>query len=171
MRRQIPELEVFTDAVGDGYALFLEICRAINDTGGVVLEDDIQLCRDFKARLEDIVNEKGDNQVINFFERPKVRLETACVGGSEFFWMQCVYLPPLLPGKIAGYYGQFKAERPKQWKGMATDRLIGYTLVKERMKYWRIRPTLVQHLPFPSVIGNRPTNRQTLYFIDDVERQ
>lgn len=169
IKLQIPHLEIFTDTEGDGYGNFFDICQAINGTGGVVLEDDVQLCRDFTQRLEAIVADKGLKNVISFFERPKVNLETGFVGGSNFFWMQCVYLPPGLPEKIIGYYERFKAERPKQWQGMATDRLIGYTLVKERMKYWRIRPTLVQHLPFPSVIGHRPTNRQTPYFIDDME--
>jgi len=166
LKRQLPELEVFTDTIGDGYALFFEVCHAINETGGVVLEDDVQLCQNFKARLESVVADKGANQVISFFERPKVAFETGYVGGSNFFWMQCVYLPTGLPEKIIGYHDQFKAERPKEWAGMATDRLIAYALVKERLKYWRIRPTLVQHLPLPSVIGNRPTNRQTPYFID-----
>lgn len=171
MRRQIPHLEIFTDAVGDGFQNLFDICRAINHTGGVILEDDVQLCRDFTARLEAVVANKGADQVISFFERPKVNFPTGCVGGSNFFWMQCVYLPAGLPEKIIGYYEQFKTERPQQWQGMGTDRLIAYTLVKERRKYWRIRPTLVQHLPLPSVIGNRPTNRQTPYFVDDLEAQ
>jgi hypothetical protein len=46
-----------------------------------------------------------------------------------------------------------------------------YALVKEKMKYTRVRPCLVQHLPFDSVIGKRPNNRQTLYFIDDLEKE
>lgn len=169
MTKKIPELEVFTDTIGDGYGTFFQVCRAINDSGGVVLEDDVQLCRNFKKRLEAIVKDKGPDQVISFFERPKVKMDTACVGGSNFFWMQCVYLPPGFPNRIVSYYDQFKTERPKDWQGMATDRLISYTLVKERKKYWRIRPTLVQHLPFKSVIGNRPTNRQTPFFIDNME--
>lgn len=169
MKTEIPELEVFTDSVGDGYGIFFEICRSINETGGVVLEDDVQLCRDFKNRLETVVSEKGKGEVISFFERPKNELDTAYIGGSNFLWMQCVYLPPGLPEKIVGYHDEFKANRPEQWKGMATDMLIAYTLVQEKIKYWRIRPTLVQHLPFDSVIGSRPRNRQTCYFIDDLE--
>jgi GR25 family glycosyltransferase involved in LPS biosynthesis len=169
MKSEIPELEVFTDSIGDGYGIFFEICRAINETGGVVLEDDVKLCKNFKSRLESIVGEKGRNEVISFFERPKKKLQTAYVGGSNFLWMQCIYLPPLLPKKIIAYHDEFKTNRPDQWTGMATDMLIAYTLVQEKIKYWRIRPTLVQHLPFDSVIGSRPRNRQTHYFIDDIE--
>jgi hypothetical protein len=166
IRRSIPNLESVVDCVGDGYASFFEACRRLNDTGGVMLEDDVLLCQNFTERLERIVSGKGRNSVINFFERPKVKLETALVGGSQFLWAQCVYLPPGFPNKCIEYYEEFRETRPLQWQGMATDVLTAFTLVKERMKYWRIRPTLVQHLPFQSAIGARPRNRQTPYFID-----
>lgn len=169
MRQGIPHLEIITDHVGDGYASFFDACLLLNDTGGVLLEDDVKLCRHFTERLETIVQDKGHHHVINFFERPKVNLDTRLVGGSQFLWMQCVYLPPGLPAKCIEYHDEFKATRRDKWTGMATDLLIAYTLTKERMKYWRIRPTLVQHLPFDSAIGRRPNNRQTHFFIDDVE--
>lgn len=169
LKEQIPELEVFTDSVGDGYGIFFEICRAINDTGGVILEDDVQLCRNFKSRIEGIIKEKGRHEVYNFFERPKTELVTAYVGGSNFAAMPCIYLPPGLPNKIVGYHDEFKEKRYRLWTGMATDLLIAYALVQEKVKYWRIRPTLVQHLAFDSVTGPRARNRQTYYFIDDVE--
>ena len=85
--------------------------------------------------------------------------------------MQCIYLPPLLPMKIQAYYEEFRETQPEKFKGMATDCLIAYALTKMRIKYWRIRPCLVQHLDFPSVIGSRPANRQTPYFIDDLKRK
>lgn len=170
MKQQVPELEVFTDEVGDGYGLFFETCESLNKTGGIILEDDVQLCRNFKGRIEAVIEEKGVDKVINFFERPKVDLETAYIRGSNFFWMQCLYLPPQLPLKIVGYYEEFRLKQPKKWEGMATDCLVAYTLVKEKMKYWRIRPCLVQHLDFKSVIGPRSTKRQTFYFIDDLEK-
>ena len=66
------------------------------------------------------------------------------------------------------HYEEFKNTKPLLWRGNAVDRLIGYALAKEKMKYWSIRPCLVQHLPYKSIAGNRPTNRQTPYFIDDL---
>jgi len=171
MQAQIPNLAVIVDDVGDGYACFFEACRLLNETGGVLLEDDVLLCRDFTARCEAIIAEKGPDQLISFFERPKIELPTALVAGSSFMWMQCIYMPPGFPALCSAYYDEFRTTRPKRWTGMATDSLIAFVLVKEKMRYWRIRPTLVQHLPFPSVIGGggRPTNRQTLFFIDDLE--
>lgn len=169
MRLEVPQLEVVADEIGDSYVSFFEACWRLDATGGVLLEDDVQLCREFRRRVEEVIDDRGHDQVISFFERPKVALTTALVGGSQFLWMQCLYLPPGFPRKCIDYYEAFRAERPTQWQGMATDRLIAYALTKEHMKYWRIRPTLVQHLPFVSAIGRRPSNRQTPYFIDDLE--
>lgn len=169
LQRAIPQLEVVTDTVGDGYASFFAAGRLLNETGGVLLEDDVALCRNFTQRVEDVISERGAHHVISFFERPKVPLTTGLVGGSQFLWMQCVYFPPGFLAKCEAYHDEFKATRPKKWMGMASDCLIAYALTREKMKYWRIRPTLVQHLPFESVIGKRPTNRQTPFFIDDLE--
>lgn len=169
MQRQIPALEVVLDEIGDGYASFFEACHRLNSTGGVLLEDDVLLCRNFPERVEVIIAEKSTDRLISFFERPKIDLSTQLVAGSQFMWMQCIYLPPGFPQQCINYYDEFKMTRPQHWAGMATDRLIAYVLTKLNLKYWRIRPTLVQHLPFRSVIGSRSTKRQTPYFIDILE--
>lgn len=170
LKAQIPNLEVYVDTQKDGYASFFAACAMIHETGGVLLEDDVQLCEGFCEKIEAIIAEKGA-MVINFFEKPKVWFETSCVGGSNFMWTQCVYLPPHFPNKIKEYYPQFLVEKPKTAQGMAYDCLLSYTMVKEKMKYWRIRPCIVQHLDFKSVIGNRPQNRMTPFFIDDLITQ
>ena len=171
MREQLPELEVLVDHDRDAYRSYERACERIAETGGVLLEDDALLCRDFRARVEAVIREVGPDHVINFFERPKSYFPAGFVGGSLFMWTQCVYLPGGFAGRVFSYYEQFHTERPKKAAGMAYDLLIGYALVKEKRRYYRHRPTLVQHLPFPSVIGPRPTNRQTPYFIDDLAAQ
>lgn len=171
MLEQIPALEVHTDEVRDGYRSFLDVCEKVNDTGAVVLEDDVELCSDFCEQVERVITEYGADKVINFFERPKVYFATGRVGGSQFLWTQCVYLPPGLPGKIIAHYDAFKKNHPDRWRGMAYDRLIAYALTKERIPYWRIRPCLVQHLPFKSAIGSRSTYRQSPYYIEILRAQ
>ena len=168
LNKIIPQLEIIVDNERDGYKSFKKSCEIVNNDGAVFLEDDILLCNNFCEILENIIKEKGYDKVYNFYEKPKKYIETSYVGGSNFLWMQCIYLPPKLPMKIQSYYNEFKETQPEKYKGMATDYLIAYALTKEKIKYWRIRPTLVQHLDFPSVIGNRPKNRQSPYFIDDL---
>lgn len=171
LKERIPDLEVVIDENRDSYATFLEACRLINDTGAILLEDDVLLCKNFTQRVAEVIADKGYDKVYNFFEKPKTLFKTSYVGGSNFLWMQCIYLPPKLPMLIVNNYEDFKRHKPKKWRGMATDCLIQDTLIKNKIKYWRIRPTLVQHLPFKSVIGNRPKNRQSPYFIDDISEE
>lgn len=165
LKKNIQNLEVFVDHKYDSYYSFIEVCKIINDTGAIVLEDDIEVCDNFCDEIEKIIFEKGVDKVYNFFEKPKCYLKNSYVGGSNFLWMQCIYLPKSLPMKIAKYYDEFKNTKYNKWKGMATDCLIQYALTKEKIKYWRIRPCLVQHLNFKSVIGPRPNNRQSPYYI------
>lgn len=168
LRRAIPRLEVIVDHRQDWYGTFFEACARLDATGGVLLEDDVQLCRRFPERIEAVIRERGSDEVINFFEKPRVDLPTAYVGGSQFLWMQCLYLPPGLPGRMPGYYEAFRRERPRQHRGLSVDAFVSYVLVRERRKYWRIRPCLVQHRNFKS-LGGHAAGRQTPFFIDDLE--
>lgn len=165
------EATVFVDGKRDSYASFRRGCEEVKGTGGLILEDDVQLCKDFLPRVHAVIREVGRDQVINFFEKPRIWLPAGFERGSSFLWMQCLYLPAGFAGRIYDYYDEFKTKRPQSWQGMATDCLVSYALVKEKRRYYRHRPCLVQHLPFQSVIGPRPTNRQTPYFVDDLDAQ
>lgn len=169
MKATIPQLEIVMDRKHDGYASLFLACKLLGDTGGVLMEDDIKLCKNFTKRIEEKVVELGNQYVINFFERPKVKFETELAPGSQFFWQQCVYFPPMIMHSFEKWFNQFKIDKPEMVGGMATDRLIGYALGKEKVKYWRVNPRYVQHLDFKSVINSRSSKRQSPYFIDDVE--
>lgn len=169
LRAQIPQLEIETDYVRDGYGSFFAACKCLNNTGGVLMEDDVALCRNFAQRAETAVSTVGYDHLVSFFERPKIELPAGWVAGSQFLWMQCIYMPPGFPQKCVDYYEEFRDKYPDRHSGMATDLLIAYALIKEKRRYWRVRPCLVQHLPLESAIGSRPKNRQTKFFIDDME--
>jgi hypothetical protein len=124
LKKQIPNLIIYTDKKRDGYDSFFKACKIINKTGGVMLEDDVIICDKFVERITKVIEVHGREKVINFFERPKTYFKTGEVGGSNFLWMQCTYFPPNLPNKIASYHDEFKEEKPKKWKGMATDCLM-----------------------------------------------
>lgn len=168
MKREIPNLEVFVDRHHDWYRAFFDVCDMINSTGAVLLENDVLLCRNFRERIEAIIDEKGKDEVISFFEKPKVWLPTAYVGGSNFSWMQCLYLPPGVPGRARQYLDEFRTNRPKQFRGVSVDIFLSYVFVKEKIKYWRIRPCMVQHLDLRSLSGHA-AKRETVFFVDDLE--
>ena len=55
LKKILPNLEVYVDNKRDSYRSFLTVCSNINDTGAVVMEDDIELCVNFKTLVEDII--------------------------------------------------------------------------------------------------------------------
>lgn len=169
LQRSLPNLEVIIDTKRDGYQSYFAACALLEDTGGVILEDDAILCSNFKDRIESIIHEKGVHHVFNFFEKPKTWFPTGFVGGSNFASTVCTYLPPGFPHKLKDYYEQFRIKEPNKHTGMATDCLINFVLRMEKLKYWRIRPCLVQHHLFKSSINSRPLDRQTLFFVDDLD--
>jgi len=168
LKLEIPNLEVYVDRDHDWYKAFFDVCDMIDSTGAVLLENDVALCRNFCSRVEEIIEEKGRDKVISFFEKPKVFLPTAHVGGSNFSWMQCLYLPPGAPGKTRQYFDEFRTTRPKDFYGVSVDLFLRYVFVKEKIKYWRIRPCMVQHLDLKSLSGHA-SRRSTIFFIDDLE--
>lgn len=171
LRERLPGLQVLVDHDRDAYASFRRACEMVADTGGILLEDDVELCSDFLEQTRAVFAQVGFLHVINFFERPKSLFPAGFVGGSSFMWTQCTYLPPGFAGRIFDYYDEFHRERPKKAAGMAYDLLLSYALVRERRRYYRHRPCLVQHLPLPSVIGPRPANRQSPYYIELLRQQ
>lgn len=164
----IPDIVVLTDTKRDGWNTYFEAMRMLNETGGVLLEDDVILCKGFKERIEGVISQKPDD-LINFFERPKVSwCTTKYVGGSQYSSNLCTYYPPNLPIEFLKEYKNFRESKPDKHMGLGYDCLMAHTLVKLKRKYWRIRPCLVQHSMFKSTINNRALDRQTDYFIDDL---
>jgi hypothetical protein len=171
LKALIPGLIVVVDTKRDAYNGLFLACNEAEDTGAVILEDDVKLCRDFCAKVERVVADIGADNVINFFEKPKSYFKSGFVRGSGFLWMQCTYFPPHFGGNLKEYYEEFKTLLPQKWRGQAVDCLTSYVLKKLKKKYYRYRPCLVQHLDYKSAIGPRPNNRQSPYFIDDLEEK
>lgn len=169
LKRRIPQLEVDIDTIHDCYKSLFRTCDSISEEGGVIIEDDVVLCRNFMERVEGVIAEKGPENLISFFEKPKVNLVTRFCPGAEFLWSQCVYYPPKFNELFHKHWETFQRDEPRLARDMHYDCYIRYVLKKEGMRYWRIRPTYVQHLDFKSAISPRSTKRQTSYFIDDVE--
>lgn len=154
---------------------FIEQLELISDYDAVLLEDDVQLCKDFNKRLETVVKQYP-GRVINFFTRPWEYFKTK--ESSEFSWNQCTYYPKGLAKKIAMamrvIYKDMLENKDKLDKKYITSagyiqygRLESNALEKLGIKHIQFRPCLVQHLDFKSLIGNDDgSDRTTLYFVD-----
>lgn len=173
MKSQLPPLNVIVSGRDGLFERFVSVFNTESD-GVVLLEDDVQLCKDFQSRCEELVASRP-NEVISMFESACSRgeLHSEYRAGSRYQWNQCNYFPKAVCDEIVkqenvdGFRAWYKT-RYSVWN-YPSDTYIGYVLGKMRLKYWMQVPFLVQHLDFKSTLGPRPTNRQSRFFIDDVE--
>lgn len=142
---------------------FIEQLEIISDYDAVFLEDDVQLCRDFKQRIEDIIKVYPD-RVINFFTAPTNYFMTR--EAQTFFFNQCTYYPKGLAKEIAREMRDIESKEPGKHQ---YDVLESMALKNMELKHIQYRPCLVQHLDFKSLVGNRDNYRITPYFVDYLE--
>lgn len=129
----------------------------------VILEDDLELCKDFKNRIETIIKENKD-EIINFFYNPRDWLETKIQ--EKFCWNQCVYYPndklKLLAVEMRKQYELDKLEQHDVVENRALNKL--------GIKNLMYRPCLVQHLDFKSLVGNESSSKRiTPFYIEYLE--
>lgn len=128
----------------------------------VILEDDLELCKDFKNRIESVIEQYKD-KVVNFFYKPRNYFYTK--EQKHFCWNQCVYYPKEILKVLS-------VEMRKQYELkplMAHDEVENIALNCLGIKNVVYRPCLVQHLDFKSLVGNTSKNRITPYYIDYLE--
>ena len=174
MKKQIPNL-VVKDCQEPGLFEQAIECWQLEDEydGIVILEDDVQLCENFMERIMTAIEERPDES-ISFFESAcsKKPLHSEYRPGSKLMWMQCRYYPAKIAKLLCKQeeYEYFK----ENWRKYTTawsypiDTYASVVFRRHKLKYFMKLPFLVQHLPIRSAVGNRPTNRQTKFFIDDV---
>lgn len=176
MKEQIPSLQITMSGLDGLFERFINLFNLEHDSTGLVqLEDDVQLCKNFQNRCESLISRRS-HEVISMFEsacQKKGELHSEYRPGRVFAWNQCNYYPKEVCVELAK---QENVEEFKEWywKHYSTwtfpeDTYIAFVLRKLNLKYWMQVPFLVQHLDFKSALGPRPTNRQTKYFIDDLE--
>lgn len=176
LKEQIPELEV---VMCGRDTVFQEHIKAfdIEDEydGIIILEDDVQLCKDFKTRATALVEEHKD-EVVSMFESACSRgeLKSEYRPGRNFAWNQCNYYPKQIcrvlaaPDMLPKFKEYFYTKLHEVWN-YPIDRYIAFVLGMYKIKYYMSVPFLVQHLPMKSNFKGRPINRQSRYFIDDME--
>lgn len=155
--------ELLIDKEHNPVGSFIKQLEFLNDDGGVLLEDDLILCKDFKKRIENIIK-KYPNRIINFFTFPNIFFETRDY--QKFLWNQCTYYPKNITKKLASCMQELKKEITGK---IQYDILESLALQKLNLKHIQYRPCLVQHLDGRSLIGNRESGRMSPYFIDYLE--
>lgn len=176
MREQISELKVIMCNLDNVFPAHVANFYIEPEYDGLImLEDDIQLCKDFKKRVKTLV-EKHPNEIISMFESAcsKNELHSEYRKGSRFAWNQCNYYPRNIgkilcdPQYMIPFIEWFR-KRNEPW-GYPIDTYISYVLGLNNIDYWMEVPFLVQHLDMRSNFKGRSTKRQSKYFIDEVEK-
>lgn len=155
--------------LGDSYTLlvdyehnsgkaYLKQLLIINDYASVFMEDDIILCKDFKNRIEKVINEYPD-KIINFFTFPTTYMTTQFQ--NFHCYNQCCYFPKGLPKKLHDTITEQKIFHRRQ------EVMLREALFRMKIKTLVYRPCLVQHIDNGSLMGYTPSfSRRTPYFID-----
>jgi hypothetical protein len=143
---------------------FRRLIEAAGDQSAILLEDDIELCPDWRRRVEAVVAARPD-QVIQFFST-----RGSDVGrgphdrpGADFVNSQCFYLP----GRLAGPLRDQLAAEPvvPNGPGCLNDLALARVLKARRERYHQFLPSLVQHLPWRSAANpSRALHRDSLTY-------
>lgn len=138
---------------------FIDQLKQISDTDSVLLEDDLELCFDFKKRIEDVIRKYPD-RIINFFTIPKIYFTTR---ETEWFvYNQCTYYPKGMALKVAQEMEKLRTPDINQY-----DTLEDMALKSLGMSHIVYRPCLVQHLNFDTLINNTVGDkRRTPFYIE-----
>lgn len=177
MKEQIPELEVFVDHNKSKFDFLLKVWDTLKNDDVIWLEDDVELCNNFKEKIENEIEFFGNKELINFFYAPINNMydssffskdsRSAYRDGKSFLWNQCVFIPKGFLNYFIYYYNNnfknFNFFDPEKFN---YDNCIAYSLDKMKQKYWLIRPSLVQHNSKNSVLGHSD-NRVSIFFDKD----
>lgn len=154
--------EIVWDSTMNAMGTFRDLLRAAAEkpSGVLLLEDDVYLAPDWRARVEAVIAERP-RQVCQFFaigspaggERP----------GVKFTSNLCVYLPAGMAADLLPYSYEFVERYPHYATG--NDFVIRYWLRDHKLTYWLEQPSLVQHESWKSSINSRrPRNRRSHTF-------
>lgn len=137
--------------------------KIIGEDCGVILEDDIFLCDDFKSKIKKVISEKP-NELIQFFSMRSADLHIGSRydTGSKFIMGQCYYLPKGMGKDIYEY--SFEYYKTTTHKTCPSDLCVGQYLKSKKIRYWIHIPNLVDHRPCKSMLGKRSSSRQSLTF-------
>lgn len=156
------EYELLVDTEHKPIESFISQLEQISEYDSVLLEDDLILCKDFKNKIEEVIN-KYPNKIINFFYHQDEYYQTR--ESNEYSNNQCTYYPKGIGKLIAKEMKNFITySNQYSWiESLALDKL--------HITHIQYRPCLVQHLDNGSLIQKHKIIRPriTPYFIDYLE--
>lgn len=136
----------------------ISLCSLYKDEDILMLEDDIELSRNFLENIRKVI-EKNPDRIINFHynfdtKGPELysdgNLKIFEERGSSYAFNQCVYLPSKILQKILDSKQLFKT-----YHAYAKENRHAYIMARifEKDTFLVVRPSLVRHMEFKSTIS------------------
>lgn len=146
------------------YFNYVRAIYYLQGTGGIIMEDDVVLCKDFVKRAKNALKEHPD-EIIQFFSMRKKDLEvgTRVEPGRNYLMAQCTYFPAEVLKEIIEY-------EPTFYKNTTEPHSPNDVLVQEALHHYKRNyviyvPNLVDHMEETSMIDSRRSRkRQSLTF-------
>jgi hypothetical protein len=145
----------------------LNFRRALAQAGTdpvIMLEDDILLTVDWRAKIEAAIAEQP-NTLIQFFSMRGDDLRVGSRWDRNFMMTQCFYLPEGYAAALEAYHDE--------WAGWAQGDVSGCDILmtdwlrSRHLRYWIHVPSLVQHLEGKSAVNTkRSAKRVSKTFAD-----
>lgn len=162
----IPWLQIVYDENRNTIDTFVLALERADWKNAVYLEDDVELCNDFPARVVTEINNIWHENVITFFSRRKddLTIGTRKMPASSFLMAQCLYIPRMHAEGMIDYYrsGAFFDEHENR---IDCDVFMCEYMKKKKMNYRISVPSLVEHMIWPSTVAKgRAHKRQSLTF-------
>lgn len=164
------DLEVCTFVGGNKTSEnLISLCSLYKDEDILMLEDDIELSRNFLENIRKVIEQYPD-RIINFHYNFETRgpelysendLRVYEERGSNYAFNQCVYLPSKILQKIEDSKQLFKA-----YYAYTKENRHAYIMARifEKDTFLVVRPSLVKHKDFKSTISE--SEIKTKDFID-----
>lgn len=128
----------------------------------VRLEDDIELCTDFREKITEAIN-MYPYSFISFFTLKNI-YETTMMNGKSFCMSQCTYYPPHMAANVVKYQDRNLWAR-RNSDPTAFDYMVADYMSELKQKYILWAPSLVQHKKVKSAINpRRSSHRQAKNF-------
>jgi hypothetical protein len=129
----------------------------------VLLQDDVELTEDWRAKVEAVISEHPDT-VIQFFSMRKAdeTVGSRWEPGRTYLMNQCHYLPAGAAARLLDYSQDWHLKDPRN--PTCQDLATAGWLRDTGQRYWLHVPSLVQHRPWASTLGARSKARQSRTF-------
>jgi len=144
---------VVWDKHHDHYETFVRMLRSAGQGAAIFLEDDIEFTSNWDVKMAAEIAAHPDVLIQTYSNRnADLTYGSRWEKGKSYLNNQCWYVPPGMAASLADYLDTW----PNHLDGTdptGTDLAVSHYLHANRLSYWLVAPSLVQHRDWVSAIN------------------